>query len=524
MGAVTRRTVLAGTGASLALASQRSIAYSSGWLDDVVGRTMAAFDVPGVAIGLVAPGHPVIAQGWGVRTLGEPERVDAGTTFAIASHSKAITASAVAMLVDAGTIAWDAPLRTYLPDFRMFDRFASDTMTVRDLLVHCSGLGLGAGDLMFFPRANVSRGELVDAIRYLKPVASFRSGYAYDNILYVVAGAMVEAVTGQSWEAFVASRVFGPLGMNDTYAAPSLVPSANRAAAHGRIDGPARGLGHMQRLTIVQDRDHVAPAGGVHSCARDMARWLRVQLDQGHLDGRRLWSEAAAQAMWTPRTIIRATAGPSPRDPGLPILEAYALGWKLRDYRGMRVVAHTGFLQGAASATMMIPSLGLGISVLTNAEETGAHAAIINSVADHVLGAPAFDWIGFYKQAADKERADALAPSDHAAIGQDRNSDVYAGRYRDPWYGDILVTSERGALTIDFTRSPDLKGALSGQGKDRFVTSFGNREIEDAVVTFVFPPGVFPPGEDRPSSLKITAKSRLADFSYDYQDLDPKRV
>lgn len=523
---LNRREALLASPAIAALSQPGRVAIDD-WLDALVTRTMAEFDQPGLAIALVAPGGVEAARGWGHCRIGSAARVGARTRFAIASHSKAMTAACLAMLVDEGRIGWDDRVTRHLPDFAMADPIASQGMTVLDLLVHRSGLGLGAGDLMFFPRARFTRAELVHKLRYLRPTATFRERYAYDNVLYVVAGALIEAVSGMDWETFVQRRLFVASGMMGASPSPSTTPDADRAGAHGRIGGAARGIGRMQPLSIVQDGDQVAPAAGVHACAADMLRWMRLQIGGGVIDGKRLWSEQAHRAMWTPHVIIRATDGPTPDDPSLPVCESYALGWRVRDYRGVRRIGHTGFMQGMASETAMLPALGVGISVLTNAEELGVRATIVNTVLDRWLGASPFDWLTFHRRAAATERAAALAtlraspaPSAAGPLTPRRPLTAYAGYYRDVWYGDIVVAAAGGGLTVAFSRSPDLRGSLVGLGDDRFRTDFGNPELEDAIAHFRFEGAAGSPA----NRIVLTASSPLADFSYDYQDLDLRRV
>src|SRR5688572_21751738 len=213
-------------------------------LDARIEAAMRAHGVPGLAISIVEDGKPVLAKGYGVRKLGTSERVDADTIFPTGSTGKAITAAAVAVLVDEGKVRWDDKVIDHIPWFRMYDPWVTNEMTVRDLLVHRSGLGLGAGDLMFVPTSNRSRADTVRAIRHIKPATSFRSGYAYDNLLYAVVGQLVEEVSGQTWEDFVRERVLRPAGMaSSTTEQTSRFANPNRAYPHGRVNGRIRGMG-----------------------------------------------------------------------------------------------------------------------------------------------------------------------------------------------------------------------------------------------------------------------------------------
>src|SRR5580765_8357045 len=183
-------------------------------IDSLVERTMAAYQVPGVAVGIVKDGKVVFAKGYGVRELGLPGKVNADTLFAIASNTKAFTTAALAILVDEGKLHWDDRVIDYLPEFRLYDPYVTREFTIRDLVTHRSGLGLGAGDLLLFPNTDFGAADVIRALRYLKPVSGFRSEYAYDNNLYIVAGALIPAITGEPWEDFVTKRILLPLKMD----------------------------------------------------------------------------------------------------------------------------------------------------------------------------------------------------------------------------------------------------------------------------------------------------------------------
>lgn len=219
-------------------------------------------------------------------------------------------------------------------------------MTIRDLLVHRSGLGLGEGDLLFVPRSNLSRAEAVKRLRYLKPATSFRSGFAYDNVLYMVAGQLIEAVTGKTWETFTAEQILRPAGMLHSNSDDEVrFRTPDRAQPHARISGPLRGLGDQEVLVERDDlARNAAPAGGLAVSANDMVRWLMIQLAHGKLpEGEgRLFSEAAHEQMWKPMVLQRIWPLPSELKPTEPIFDTYALGWDVRDYRGARLIWHAG--------------------------------------------------------------------------------------------------------------------------------------------------------------------------------------
>src|SRR4051794_16830902 len=235
--------------------------------DEYVRRVMQTFAVPGVSVAIVKDGKVVLARGYGVRRLGEPAPVDARTRFGIASNTKLFTATALALLVEEGKIEWDKPVITYLPAFAMSDPYVTHELTVRDLLVHRSGLGLGAGDLLWWPPSTYNRKEIARRIRYIPLSTSFRSAYAYDNVLYLVAGELIEAVSGKSWEDFVRSRILARGGMTGSNVRHSdATKKGNVATPHAAVEGKVRPIAPF-------DSDNTNPAGGINSNAEDMAKW-----------------------------------------------------------------------------------------------------------------------------------------------------------------------------------------------------------------------------------------------------------
>jgi len=347
-------------------------------LDAWVERTLETFEVPGVAVAIVKDGEVVLARGFGVRTIGEATPVDERTRFGIASNTKAFTATALGILVEHGKLEWDGPVIDYLPWFQMWDPWVTREITVRDLLVHRSGLGLGQGDLLYWPESDFTRREIVEAVRYLEPVTSFRSAYAYDNILYHVAALVIEEVSGLTWEDFVQTRIIEPLGMNDTRVTrASTLEEGNVATPHARIEGTVR---PVQPLAATATN----AAGGINSTAADMAKWLIVQLDSGRVsDSERIFSERTTTQLWKPVTPLPIGRVPDGLEPLQVQFAGYALGFGIRDHRGHKMVTHTGGLPGYVSRLTMVPELKLGIAVLTNQEMGVAFESITARILDH---------------------------------------------------------------------------------------------------------------------------------------------
>jgi CubicO group peptidase (beta-lactamase class C family) len=490
--------------------------------EDRVEKLRKEIGVPGMAIAIVENDAVTLAKGFGVRGLGSPEPVDADTIFPTGSTGKAFTVAALGILVDQGKIGWDDKVIDHLPGFQMYDAWVTREMTIRDLLVHRSGLGLGGGDLMFVPRTNLSRAESVRRLRYLKPATSFRSGFAYDNVLYMVAGQLIEAVSGETWEKFTAEHVLKPAGMrHSTSDNAARFESPDRAQPHARMNGGLRGIGDQSRL---DERDELgqnsAPAGGLAISANDMARWLLIQLDNGRLPGSsgRLFSEAAHEEMWRP--MVLQPIAPRPDDFKLtqPMFNTYALGWDVRDYRGARIVWHGGAVFGFLAAVVLIPEKQVGFSILINSEDGEIINGLMFELLDHYLGQPANDWPAKFRALKQQRLHDGLKAYNSVAakpakVGPSLALERYTGTYADPWYGSIDIAQVKGKLTIDFKSTPRMGGALEHWQYDSFVTRFDDKSIEPAYVTF----GLNADGQVERITMK--AVSPLADFSYDYQDL-----
>ncbi len=488
--------------------------------DGAAARIMKAFEVPGIGLAVVKDGRVVTAGGYGVLKLGDERAVDSRTLFGIASNTKVFTATAIGLLAEEGKIEWESPVIDYLPWFQMWDPYVTRELTVRDLLVHRSGLGLGAGDLLWWPESTYDRKEIVRRLRYIKPATSFRSAYAYDNVLYHVAGEVIEAVTGQTWEDFVERRILRKVGMTGSSVRHSdAVGGANVAVPHARVEGVVRPIKPFEA-------DNVNPAGGINSNAEDMAKWLMVLLGKGRLaDGSRLFTERTARFLMTPVTILPNSSPPPELAAQKANFRAYALGLNIHDYRGRLVVTHTGGLPGYVSRVTLLPEIGLGIAVLTNQESGEAFNSLTLQIVDHYLGAADTDWVEAYLKvmassaARTDERLKRAGASRDAASRPSLPLSNYAGTYRDAWYGDVEISEEKGGLVMRFSATPSLTGDFEHWQYDTFIVRWRDRELRaDAYVTFALNP------DGSISQAKMEAVSPETDFSFDFEDLLLKPV
>lgn len=488
-------------------------------LDAVVESARQRFEAPGIAVAIVKDGQVVMAKGYGVRKLGDPAPVTENTLFGIASNTKAFTAAALAMLVDEGKLKWDDPVTMHLPSFQMYDPYVAREMTIRDLLTHRSGLGLGAGDLMYFPPTDLSREEVMRRVRFVKPATSLRTRYAYNNLMFVAAGQVVAAVSGKSWDDFIRERILTPLRMTATQTSIRNIPSGTDVAwPH------AKGDGKMQAVPA-SNADNWGAAAALNSNVVDMAKWMILQLNHGKNGDTRLFSDAVAREMWTPQMLMPTREPPKETAELKANFAAYGFGWNITEFRGRKLVSHTGGLAGMVTRTTLIPELNLGVVVLTNHENGNAFNAVTYAVLDHYCGAPASDWVSAL-ETVQKRRDEAAEKAVQAAAAK-RNKEsrpslpqaAYAGHYRDAWYGDVVVEERDGKLRMRFTHTPDLVGTLEHWQYDTFVVRWDNRTLlADAYVTFTLKAdGVI-------DEVKMAAVSSQTDFSFDFQDLLLKPV
>ncbi|TYZ08087.1 serine hydrolase [Hymenobacter lutimineralis] len=488
-------------------------------LDAVVNRTLKAFDVPGIAVAVVKDGQVVLAKGYGVSSLATKAPMDANTLFGIASNTKAFTAAALGLLVEEGKLRWDDKVTDHIPEFRMYDPYVTAEFTVRDLLTHRSGLGLGAGDLMMFPdSADFTIKDVIHNLRYFKPVSSFRSKYDYDNNLYLVAGEIVARVAGQPWADFVETRLLKPLGMSRSATLYARLPDrTNVIDGHGPVDGKVQVVRRDLNTLI-------GPAGGMYSSVNDLSKWALMLLG-GPGAPASLLKPTTQRELWTPQTILPVSAAPSPYNTHFA---AYGLGWFLRDVRGYKEVSHTGGEIGMVTKVLLIPELRLGIIVLTNQESGAAFTAVSNHIEDHYLGVQGLDRVqemadrmskaqgadmlataAVWKQVAAAQKAAPKRP-DYAPL---------AGRYHDAWLGDVTLTAQGPQLWLRSVRAPRLLGQVLPYRGNTYVVRWKERSFNaDAFASFTFDE------QGRATGFKMKPISPLTDFSYDFQDLDLQRV
>ncbi|HET8552845.1 MAG TPA: serine hydrolase [Gammaproteobacteria bacterium] len=431
--------------AAFAVPSQADTPTRLQGLDHYILKSMRAWRVPGLAIAIVKDGRIVKEQGYGERELGKPAKVDKNTIFAIASNSKAFTTVALGTLVDSGELGWDDHVTRYLPDFELYSPYATREVTVRDLLTHRTGYCNG-GFLEY--GTNNTRADIMHKLRLLKPRYPFRATFCYSNIMVTMAAQIIPAITGEQWHQAVQKRIFKPLDMAHSDTLMTFKPHGDTAAPHSEVDGK------VQPIRWYYDAND-APAGGVVSSVSDMAHWLEMLLNDGTWHGREIVSPAVIHEMETPQIAIPPDSFEGSLF-GSFIPQAHSLSYGLtlfmNDYRGYHIDWHYGETDGFQSALGMIPSLHLGVVVLSNRDENWLPVALMYRVIDAYIGAPNTDWsarlLKITRQRGAAGQVDALAKARVPDSRPPVPPADYVGVYTDPLYGKVTVSMEDGHLVL----------------------------------------------------------------------------
>lgn len=501
----------------LPLTNLNAQVLTSAQIDSVVDKTLKTFNVPGISVAVIKDGKVIHAKGYGVRSIKTNLKVDENTLFGVASNTKAFTAAALGMLIDEKKLTWDTKVIDIIPEFKMYDNFVTNEFTVRDLLTHRSGLGLGAGDLMIWPDSStVDKKQLIHNLRYLKPVSSFRTKYDYDNLLYIVAGECVARIAGVSYEDFIESRIISPLGMSKTAASWYRLKDKSNV-----IDGHAPYEDKL--LPVGLSFGEVAnAAGGIYSSVTDMSKWVTAMINGGKYGDqleKSLFSPAIARELWTPQTIIN---NGNPKS-----FSSYGLGWFLSTVEGKFQATHTGGLSGIVTQVTILPELKLGIIVLTNQQSGAAFNSITNSIKDGYLGIKGIDRIKNYqtqrlaseaqaKKIVEKTWADIAATQKQSGTKPDVKK--YLGTFKDAWFGAVTISEVNGKMHFQAKNSPKLKGDMTFYKGNSFIVKWYDRSLDaDAFVSFTLDKEAMADG------FKMEAISPLTDFSFDFQDLDFKK-
>lgn len=433
-------------------------------IDAYAQKVREDWNIPGLAVAIVKDDKVIFQKGYGVRELNKPEKVDENTLFAIASNSKAFTTAALAILIDEKKIGgWDDKVSKYLPEFQMSDPYVTQELTIRDLVSHRSGLDTFSGDLLWYD-TTYSADEILRRVRFLKPVSSFRSKYGYQNLMFIAAGRIVEKVSGKSWGEFIKEKILTPIGMTRTTTSVRDIKD-NFAMPHNES-------GEKLRVLPLGNIDNAIGAAGLNSSVADVAKWLRLQLGRGTFEGKQIFSKERSGEMWQQNIFIGVNPFPA-KDAPTQMFSGYGLGWFLNDYRGRKVILHSGGLDGMITQTAMMPQENLGLVVLTNSE-TGAIGILRNKIFDVFTDSPKRDWnaeaLERTKQGRARE-ADENKKIDDSRVKNTKPSLAlkdYAGTYSSEMYGDVTITEENGKLVMRLVPAPNFVADLTHWHYDTF--------------------------------------------------------
>lgn len=482
-------------------------------IDELVQRTLESFNVPGISVGILKDGEVILAKGYGVANMDTGEKVNSATNFGIASISKAFTTTAIALLIDQGKLSWDDRVKKYIPEFKMYNDYVTENFTLRDLVSHRSGLGLGAGDLMVWPDGHdFTPKDIINNIHHLKPVSDFRTKYDYDNLLYIIAGVVIEKVSGQTWGEFIEENFIKPLEMNRT------AGNWNRLKNRTNVVVPHVPINEDLKVVERYTNPIFDAAAGIYSNVDDLLKWAQFHLNYGKTNnGKQLVSEEQMKQLSIPQTLMPNTSRP----PYNTLFRAYGLGFVLQDMNGKLEVSHTGGLEGIVTQFILYPQLDLAIVVLTNQQSGAAFMAISNTIKDYYLGLPEKDWVKEYSDLISKRKEDADLITTEVWQTAEKNNKIkpdylktLTGLYEDPWFGQVKIFKENGKLRFESKRSKQLIGDLHYYKDNVFAVKWDNRYLHaDAFVYLKIE-------NEKCIGFTMAPISPLTDFSYDFQDLD----
>ena len=408
-------------------------------LDELAADLLRKTGIPGLSVAVVEGGRTVYAKGFGVRRAGEPGDVGADTVFQLASVSKPVAASVVAAMVGKGTVQWETPVAKLLPWFTLADPWVGQKVTIGDLFAHRSGLPDHGGDML--EELGLGRAEILKRLRFL-PLAPFRAHYAYTNFGLTAAAEAVAVASGRDWAALSEEAIYRPLGMARTSSRfADFASRDNRAVGHVRIDG-------TYQARSQREPDAQSPAGGVSSSANDMARWMAMVLAGGAPEGKRIVEGEALLASLRPHVVSAPPATASDR----ASYYGYGMGVGVTP-SGRVMLSHSGaFLLGAATYVQLIPSLDLGIVVLSNAAPTGAVESLGAEFADLAqFGTVTRDWFSAYAglfAPMQKPEGSLVGQTPPASPKPPAALDAYLGRYANAYFGDAVISRRDGGLVL----------------------------------------------------------------------------
>lgn len=446
--------------------------------DSYVQSAMKAWQVPGMSLSIVKDGEIVFTKGYGVREIGTDKKVDTKTYFTCASTTKAMTAVCMAILADEGKVKWTDPVSNYLPDFKLYDPLVTKELMIQDLFIH--NTGVGNADYLWGDNT-LSADEILAKMKWVKPSYSFRSSFIYQNIFYLVAGKVIEKISGKPWDIFLKENVFDKLGMNHTKALYKYVDDDNRALPHYIIDG---------KVTVIEKdtADVIGPAGSVSSCADDIALWMKCMIDSSKYNGGRLVKSDTWKYLLKPKTMVTESEYYPTQIITKPNFTTYAMGWFQQDYKGYKLNFHTGSLAGEIAIHAQLPDRKFGIYVFGNLDHAELrHALVFKAIDLFELGGN-MDWSTAFKNLYDSLRSEgkktdsANIPQQIAGTKPSLPLQNFTGTYEDELFGTIKIMQENNQLKVIFNNV--LKGDLSHFHYNTFKVIYYKKHYPPEYYTF----------------------------------------
>lgn len=479
-------------------------------IEKIIAEVQSTFLVPAVSIAIIAKDHIEYAGGFGTLSMQNDQSVNEHTIFALASISKSTTSAAMAILVDEGKLTWRDPVRKFLPEFSLYDPFVDREIQVRDLLIHNSGLPEVSGGTIWYD-SKFNRKEVVHRLRYLKPGTSFRSAYAYQNVTYLVAGEIIEAITDQTWDDFIRERIFTPLGMSRTTTRlAELEKLGDFAIPHAWIDG---------RIQTIPYRNHenVGPAAAVNSSVWNWAQYVQMFLNHGEYKSHCIISPESVKELWSPQTCIPIDTLPTELQKMTYTYDAYGMGWFIRDYCGHQTITHSGGVDGMRTKMAILPRENIGFVIFTNIEPGYPLNALYYSILDVLLGQEETPWSAIYEKIQMEYFENQAAKVEERIRARQQGAlpslDLlaYCGDYIDPKTGTITVSMDHQQLRFSFQESNCFHANLTHWHLDTFQIEWDEAYIPKGLLTFMLD------SNQQPIGIKLEQPNLL---DVDFSELD----
>ena len=449
--------------------AQETPSFITDSLDNYVKRALEQWQIPGAAVLIVKDGKVVIEKGYGVKELGKDDKVDENTLFMIGSNTKAFTGTALAILENEGKCKLDDKVVKYLPDFNMKDEWVTKDLNLVDISTHRMGLVTFQGDFMYWT-SDLTSDEVIEKFGMLTPKFDFRTKYGYTNAGYVIAGKIIEKISGLSWSDYLKEQIFIPLKMNRTVAlSEDYFIAENIAKPHTYVD---------EKMSVIplQNIDNLAPCGSIGSSIKDLSHWVIAQLDSGKFEDEVVIPFQVLQRTREPESIQGRVRHPFNKGH----FNLYGLGWGMMDYEGTEIISHTGGVNGFVTSVTLLPEKNLGIVVLTNTDQNAFFEMLKWEIVDAYLGLPYRDYDGYIFQQAmkGKERSDSLVAAWRDSvlmnIKSDFNLSSLTGKYENEVYGYAEINQQENFLVLSLEHHSKLKGKLEYVGNYRFLCTYSD--------------------------------------------------